>query len=229
MPWNKDDDEAGKGPWGQSGGQSGGKGEKNDNQSPWGNGGKRPNNNWGSGGNRGPGNLPPDLDELLKRGKDTFKQAIPGGTGRGIWLLPLALLGALWVYKSVYQVQPDERGMVMNRVKPTKGGKLNSQPEVSLHSSVLKIKDDPSLVGGKAAARQEPPTGRSNEGSTSAADGVSSSPDGKTQFNTVKPEGQPAEKKSPLLELDSNHPVLAKLIHRLHGIGQSARMPYCRA
>ena len=109
MPWNKDDDEGGKGPWSQKGGQDNG-------PSPWGNGGgngpKRPNNNWG-GGNRGPGSGPPDLDELLRRGKDSLKNAIPGGAGRGSWLLPLALFAAFVVYRSVYQVQPDERGVVM--------------------------------------------------------------------------------------------------------------------
>ena len=130
MPWKNDDEGSGQGPWGQGGGQGGGKGE---GQSPWGNGGgngpKRPNNNWG-GGNRGPGNLPPDLDELLKRGKDSLRQAIPGGAGRGSWLLPVALLAAFFVYRSVYQVQPDERGVVMQF------GKYARTAEPGLHFAV---------------------------------------------------------------------------------------------
>jgi modulator of FtsH protease HflK len=97
MPWNTDDGD-GKGPW---------------NQGPWGQGPKNQNNRPG-GGNRGPGgNLPPDLDELIRKGKDSFKNVIPGGAGIGGWLLPLALIGAYWLYNSFYQIQPDERGVVL--------------------------------------------------------------------------------------------------------------------
>ncbi|NMD07498.1 MAG: FtsH protease activity modulator HflK [Phyllobacteriaceae bacterium] len=98
MPWNKDDEGGGQGPWG---------GGNRDNP--------RNRNNWG-GGNRGPngpGNLPPELDELIRRGKDQFKNAIPGGGGRFSWLIPVALFAAFAVYNSVYQVQPDERGVVL--------------------------------------------------------------------------------------------------------------------
>ncbi len=91
MPWNSDEGGGGKGPWGQG---------------PWGQGPKGPRNT----GGRGPN--PPDLDELLQRGKDSLKNVLPAG-GRGTWLLPLALLAAFWVYNSIYQVQPDERGIVL--------------------------------------------------------------------------------------------------------------------
>jgi membrane protease subunit HflK len=96
MPWNKDDNEGGgQGPWGQ--------GPRN----------QRNQNNWG--GNRGGGgNLPPDLDELLKRGRDSFKNALPGGGGgRYSWALPVVLAILFVAYNSVYQVQPDERGVVL--------------------------------------------------------------------------------------------------------------------
>jgi membrane protease subunit HflK len=100
MPWNKDDEGGGQGPWGQ--------GPK---QNP------RNQNNWGgNGGGRGPGggNLPPDLDDLVRRGKDRFKQALPGGGGGiGSWLLPIALFGAFVLFNSFHQVQPDEKGVVM--------------------------------------------------------------------------------------------------------------------
>ena len=106
MPWNKDDDgksqpPGDRGPWG-----------KPPNQGP---GGKDPRNPWGGGGNRngGQGNLPPELDDLLKKGKDGLKSVLPQGGGRGTWLLPVAALAALWLYSSIYQVQPDERGMVL--------------------------------------------------------------------------------------------------------------------
>lgn len=104
MPWNKDDDgknqpPGDRGPWGKPPGpKSGGEG---------------PKINWGNGGGRGPGSLPPELDDLLKKGKNGLKSVLPQGGGRITWLIPLALLGAFWVYNSVYQVQPDERGLVL--------------------------------------------------------------------------------------------------------------------
>jgi modulator of FtsH protease HflK len=109
MPWNKDDDgknqppgdkpPTDRGPWGKPPG----------NDKPGNKGGP----NWG-GGNRGGGpGLPPDLDGLLKKGKESFNQILPQGGGRGVWLIPLAGLAAFLVYMSIYQVQPDERGMVL--------------------------------------------------------------------------------------------------------------------
>jgi modulator of FtsH protease HflK len=102
MPWNKDDDgknsgPGDRGPWGKPPGpKSGGDGPK----APWG------------GGNKG-SNLPPELDDIIKKSKDGLKSVLPQGAGRGTWILPLAAFAAFWVYNSVYQVQPDERGMVL--------------------------------------------------------------------------------------------------------------------
>jgi modulator of FtsH protease HflK len=95
MPWNSDEG-GNKGPM---------------NQGPWGQGPKGPKNN--GGGGRGPGNLPPDLDEILRRVKDSFGSLFSQGGGKSTWLLPLVLLGAFWLYNSIYQVQPDERGVVL--------------------------------------------------------------------------------------------------------------------
>ncbi len=86
MPWNNEDG-GNKGPWGQ-GPANGPKGPP-----------------------RKPGSLPPEIDDILKRGADNFKGYIPGG--RGTWLLPVALLAAVWAYNSFYQVQPDQRGVVL--------------------------------------------------------------------------------------------------------------------
>src|SRR5262245_28582200 len=91
MPWNKD----GGGGWQGGGGSRG----------PWGQGPTGP-----SGGGRGP--TPPDLDELIKRGQDSLRNILPPG-GRGTWLIPVILVLALIAYNSVYQVQPDERGVVL--------------------------------------------------------------------------------------------------------------------
>jgi modulator of FtsH protease HflK len=117
MPWNKDDEGGGQGPWGQG---------------PKGN--PRNQNNWGGGGNRGPGgNLPPDLDELVRRGKDSLKGVIPGGGGRGGWLIPLALAAVFVAVNSVYQVQPDERGVVMRL------GKYNRTADPGLHFALWPV------------------------------------------------------------------------------------------
>jgi membrane protease subunit HflK len=89
MPWNKEGG-GNQGPWGQG---------------PWGQGPRRP-----QGGNRGP--TPPDLDELLRRSQDRLKNIIPTG-GRSTWLIPVLLLLAFWLFNSVYQVQADERGVVL--------------------------------------------------------------------------------------------------------------------
>src|SRR5438094_7058400 len=90
MPSNKD---------GGRGWQGGGGG-----RGPWGQGPGGPP------GGRGP--TPPDLDELIKRGQDSLRSILPSG-GRGTWLIPLILLLALVAYNSVYQVQADERGVVL--------------------------------------------------------------------------------------------------------------------
>ena len=90
MPWNKDG--GGKGPWGQG---------------PWGQGPGGP-----QGGGRGP--TPPDLDELIRRGQDSLKNILPGGAGgRSTWVIFILAVLALIAFNSIYQVQADERGVVL--------------------------------------------------------------------------------------------------------------------
>lgn len=82
------------GPWGGGGGNGGGQG-------PWG----------GRGG--GPSMPePPDLEELLRRGQDRFRRALPGGFGGGR-VVGLAVLAgiALWFASGFYRVQPGELGV----------------------------------------------------------------------------------------------------------------------
>lgn len=98
MPWNSEGGGGNQGPWGQG---------------PWGQGPKRPN-----GGGRGP--TPPDLDELLRKGQDKLKQVLPTGGGRFSWLIPVGLLVAFVAYNSIYQVQTDERGVVLTLGKHTR-------------------------------------------------------------------------------------------------------------
>jgi membrane protease subunit HflK len=88
MPWSNQN---GGGPWG------GGK-----NQGPWGQGPNRP---------RGPGNTPPDLDEIIRRSQDRLKNILPGGFNGGVAVIVLLLIAAFWLTQAVYTVQPDERGV----------------------------------------------------------------------------------------------------------------------
>ncbi len=100
MPWNQDDD---------------GKNQPPTDRGPWGKppGGEGPKNPWGGGKKNGPGGVPPDLDDLFKKGRESFKSVMPAGGGLGSWLLPIAALAAFWAYMSVYQVQADQRGVVL--------------------------------------------------------------------------------------------------------------------
>ena len=115
MPFNSSNG-GGGGPWG--GGNRGGGG-----RNPWGGGPGR----GGGGGGGGPGGQGPDLDELLRKGRDQLRVILggkggsprgPGGGGGGGGLppaakkaLPIAIpavLGALWLFQSTYSVKPEE-------------------------------------------------------------------------------------------------------------------------
>ncbi len=100
MPWSN---EGGGGPW-----QPKNQGPKN--QGPWGQG---PGGN--GGGNKGGGGQPPDLEELLRRSKDRFKNVLPPGGGTGLGgiggkgiaaLVMLAVLG--WLATGFYTVRTNE-------------------------------------------------------------------------------------------------------------------------
>ena len=114
MPWNSEGGGGGQGPWGQG---------------PWGQGGgpRKPNP-----GGRGPN--PPDLDDLIRRGQDKLKQVLPqGGGGYVGWLLGLGFIALVVVYNSVYQVQPDERGVVL------RFGTFNRVAEPGLHFALWPV------------------------------------------------------------------------------------------
>ena len=79
----------GGGPWG-GGGNGGG---------PWGGG-----NGGGGGGHTGGGGggQPPDIEEILRRSQDSFKNMMPGGFGSGR-MVGLAVLAAfvLWMASGI--------------------------------------------------------------------------------------------------------------------------------
>ena len=97
MPW-KQQGGGGGGPWG-GGGNGGGQG-------PW---GGKSSDGGGSGGNAGG---PPDLEELIRKGQDRFKNLMPGGVGgvKGIFLAVL-LIVFVWLLSGLYRVQPGENGI----------------------------------------------------------------------------------------------------------------------
>lgn len=101
MPWN-DQSGGGGGPWGGGGGKNGG---------PWGQGPKGPNNS---------GNQPPDLEDIIRKGQDRLKRALPSGGGVNpavVGLIGLALVAG-WFFQSMYTVQPDEQAVELRFGKP---------------------------------------------------------------------------------------------------------------
>lgn len=73
----------------------------------------------GGGGGRGPwgqgpggGATPPDLEDLLRKGQDRLRRALPpGGFNKFIYLIILLVALAAWGLKGTYTVQPDEVGI----------------------------------------------------------------------------------------------------------------------
>jgi membrane protease subunit HflK len=95
MPWNNQSSNGG-------GGWKGGGG-------PWGQGPS------GGGGSGGPGGQQPDLEELLKRGQDRFRQAMPGG-GIGGGFLALIIIVALAVvafFAFTVRIDTNQQGVVL--------------------------------------------------------------------------------------------------------------------
>jgi membrane protease subunit HflK len=105
MPWSNQS--GGGGPWGggSNGGGGGGGG------GPWGQGPRGPS---------GPSGSPPDLEDIIRRGQDRLKQALPGGGGASPALFGVVglVLVALWLFQSIYTVQPDELAVELRFGKP---------------------------------------------------------------------------------------------------------------
>jgi len=74
---------------------------------PWGSGG-------GGGGPTGGGSQPPDIEEMLRRSQDNFKNMMPGGFGSGRAItLAAAAVFALWMFSGFYRVDAGHQGVVM--------------------------------------------------------------------------------------------------------------------
>ncbi|TIN30128.1 MAG: FtsH protease activity modulator HflK, partial [Mesorhizobium sp.] len=71
-------------------------------------------------GPSGPQGSPPDLEDIIRRGQDRLRRALPGGGGASpaIFALIAAALVVLWAFKAVYTVQPDEVAVELRFGKP---------------------------------------------------------------------------------------------------------------
>lgn len=116
MPWsNQNGGGGGGGPWGGGGNGGSGGGGGNNQGGPWGQGPNRPRGGGGGGGGNGG---PPDLEEIIRRSQDRFRNVLPGGINGGvIAILALVVLAFVGI-QSVYTVQPDERGVELRFGKP---------------------------------------------------------------------------------------------------------------
>jgi modulator of FtsH protease HflK len=84
---------------------------------------------WGPGPSGRP-HKQPDLEELLKRGQNKLKQAMPGGSGLPasfMFLIIVVLAAILAFYAFTFRVNPDELGVVM------RFGKVSRQEPPGLH------------------------------------------------------------------------------------------------
>lgn len=120
MPWQNNSG----GPWGSGGGGQGG--------------GRGP---WGSGGGGGNGNRPPDIDDLLRQGREKLRVIIGGGGGggggggippigkKGFAAIGLAVV-AIWAAGSFYTVKPEEQAveLLFGAYHATRGPGLNFAP-----------------------------------------------------------------------------------------------------
>ena len=95
MPWNN---QSGGGGW-RGGGNGGGP--------------------WGQGPSGGPSGQQPDLEEILRRGQDRLKRALPTGGGNRFMIPVIVVVLALgWLSQAVYQVAPNELGVELLFGKP---------------------------------------------------------------------------------------------------------------
>ncbi len=99
MPWSNQN--GGGGPWGGGGGG-------NNQAAAAGRGGRaltgarrRRRRQW----------RPPDLEEIIRRSQDRFKNVLPGGFNGGVVAIVVLVVLVFIGIQSIYTVQPDERGV----------------------------------------------------------------------------------------------------------------------
>lgn len=106
MPWSNQSG-GGGGPWGGGG--------NNGSGGPWGQGGgNRPPGGGGGGG------TPPDLEDIIRKGQDQLRRAMPGGGGLNPLTIGIGVvvLLALYLTQAFYTIQEDELGVELRFGKP---------------------------------------------------------------------------------------------------------------
>lgn len=125
-------------PWSNQSG--GGGGRRGGGDGPWGS----PPSGGGGGGGGQNGGTPPDLEDILRRGQDRLKNALPGGGGSR-FLIPLVLVAAvgLWLMQCFYQVEPDEVGveLLFGKAKAEL-----SEPGIHFHFWPIETVEKPALL-----------------------------------------------------------------------------------
>lgn len=83
---------------------------KNQSGGPWGGGPRGP---WGN-GPQSSGPNSPDLEDLIRRGQEKLRTALPGGLGSGKGIIAVIAIAVLaWLLSGFYRVEPDEQGVVL--------------------------------------------------------------------------------------------------------------------
>lgn len=83
---------------------------KNQSGGPWGGGPRGP---WGN-GPQSSGPNSPDLEDLIRRGQEKLRTALPGGVGSGKGILAVVVIALVaWLLSGFYRVEPDEQGVVL--------------------------------------------------------------------------------------------------------------------
>ena len=68
----------------------------------------------GSGQPSGGGSGPPDFDDIIRQGRDRFRNLMPSGLGGYRSLIVIILLLVIvWLMTGLYRVQPGEKGVEM--------------------------------------------------------------------------------------------------------------------
>ena len=106
--------------WQDQNGPGGSDGKKDKGRrNPWGQPENRPGPSWGQRPSQDGG--PPDLDEILRKAKENFRNVLPNnGSPVKFGLLALLALAVIWLATGFYFVQPDEHGVVLTFGKYTR-------------------------------------------------------------------------------------------------------------
>jgi membrane protease subunit HflK len=105
--------------------------------------------NGGQGGPWGSGGTPPDLEVLVRQGRDQLRQFLPGGGSRGLITLALLMLAGLGIWTAYYTVPSDSVAVVQ------RFGKYLKEVPPGLHFKLPLGIDAATIVPVKRQLKQE--------------------------------------------------------------------------